>query len=126
MEGGKNAVNKKAGGDPKHTTGEAKPRLGTSGYKSGSKWADLKPVNTPETTRQIGKINKQAFGGGEVRTDGEYVFRFDPAHKTAKVHMERYKKIRNGVWQGYGEIDPKTGSVLEGSIDATKKRIIKW
>ena len=108
--------------------GEAKPRLGTSGYKGGSKWTDLKPVNTPETTRQIGKINKQAFGGGEVRTDGEHVFRFDPAHKTAKVHMERYKKIRNNHWRADAEIDPQTGEPIAGSEAklAKKVRDITW
>lgn len=121
MKGGKNAVKKTTAGDPK-------PRLGTSGYKSGPKWADLKPVNTPETTRQIGKINKQAFGGGEVRTDGEHVFRFDPAHKTAKVHMERYKKIRNNHWRADAEIDPQTGEPIAGSEAklAKKVRDITW
>ena len=123
MKGGKNAVKKT-------TAGEATPRLGTSGYKGGQKWTDLKPVNTPETTRQIGKINKQAFGGVEVRTDGEYVFRFDPAHKTAKVHMERYKKIRNNHWRADAEIDPNTGDVIAGSAEKLAQReysrAIKW
>ena len=119
--------NKKSGGDPKHTTGEAKPRLGTSGYKGGSKWTDLKPVNTPETTRQIGKINKQAFGGGEVRTDGEYVYRFDRKHQTAKVHLEMYKKVRKNRWQPYAEVDPQTGRILEGSKAKMAERpLVEW
>ena len=76
--------------------------------------------------RKIGKINKQAFGGGELRTDGKYVYRFDRGHKTGKIHLERYRQLKDKVWQGYGEIDPVTGKVLEGSIDRTATRLIKW
>ena len=52
-----------------------KLRVGTSGYKLGKHWNNLKPVNTPEMQRQIGKINKKAFGGGEIRTDGKCIYR---------------------------------------------------
>ncbi len=87
-------------------------------------WNSLYDVNTPEMMRKIGKINKKEFGGGEMRTDGVYIYRFDPAHKTGKIHLERYRKIRSNVWQGYGEIDPDTGDLIEGRD--TSWRIIKW
>ena len=114
MKVGKDAVKKPVNSSP--TT-----RAGTTGYKTGKSWDSLKPVNSPEMQREIGKINKQAFGGGEMRTDGEYVFRFDPAHQTGKIHMEMYKKVAKG-WQPYAECDPQTGNILEGSLKEMAKR----
>ena len=73
-----------------------KERKGTDGYKTGQTWENLKPVNKPEANRQIGKINKQAFGGGEMRTDGEKLYRFDNGHKNGKIHVEVYKKTSKG------------------------------
>lgn len=101
-------------------------RKGTEGYKMGQTWENLKPVNKPEANRQIGKINKQAFGGGEMRTDGEKLYRFDNGHKNGKIHMERYEKIGSNKWRGCGEIDPETGNLIEGSIARTRGRIVTW
>ena len=114
----------------KKASESAKPRLGTSGFKEGKYWSGLNPVNTPAANSQIGKINKQAFGGGEIRTDGTYVYRFDPAHKTGKIHIEMYRKIKDNHWRAYAERDPRTGETIAGSIErlAQKKNIrnIKW
>ena len=101
-------------------------RKGTEGYKLGKYWENLKPVNKPEANQQIGKINKQAFGGGEMRTDGEKLYRFDNGHKNGKIHMERYEKIGSNKWRGYGEIDPETGNIIDGSIARTRGRIVTW
>ena len=102
-------------------------RAGTTGYKSGKKWNSLTDVNTPNAERQIGHINKQAFGGGQMRTDGEFVYRFDPAHKTGKIHMEVYKKIGSNRWQPYAECDPSTGNIIPGSIEQmSKRKPIRW
>ena len=95
-------------------------------YKAGTSWDKMQPVNTSEAQRKFGKLNKQAFRGGELRTDGKDVYRFDNGHKTAKVHLERYRQLRNNVWQGYWEVDSVTGKVLEGSVEKTAKRIITW
>ena len=105
-----------------------KERKGTDGYKMGQTWENLKPVNKPEANQQIGKINKQAFGGGEMRTDGENLYRFDNGHKNGKIHVEMYKKIKNNHWRAYAEYDPVTGHPIEGSIEkfARKVRDIKW
>ena len=115
MKGGKQEVSRKVN-----------ERRGTTGYKSGKTWDSLTSVDSPAMQKKIGKINKQAFGGGQMRTDGEYLFRFDPSHKTGKIHMERYRKVRNNVWQGYGEIDPVTGAEIDGSIARTAHREVKW
>ncbi len=101
-------------------------RKGTDGYKLGEYWDNLKPVNTSKANQQIGKINKQAFGGGEMRTDGEKLFRFDNGHKNGKIHVEVYKKTSKG-WQPYAECDPKTGAILEGSLEEmARRKPVRW
>jgi hypothetical protein len=77
--------------------------------------------------QKIEKICKKAFGGGQIRTDGESVYRFDPAHTTSKVHMEMYKKVGRGRWKPYAECDAQTGEILDGSLTKMETReVISW
>jgi hypothetical protein len=116
----------KGGNNGKDTGSTSSGRQGTSGYKTGETWDSLTSVDNPAMQQKIGKINKQAFGGGQMRTDGTYVYRFDSAHKTGKIHMERYRRVKNNRWRGHGEIDPTTGELIGGSIQKTSERVIKW
>ena len=97
-------------------------RAGMSGYKAGAHWNSLEAVNTEHAKRKIGKINKSAFGGGEIRTDGTYIYRFDNGHKTGKIHVEMYMKTSKG-WKAYAEVDPHTGNII---AMAKENRVIKW
>ena len=107
--------------------GQNRERVGTTGYKEGSKWEGMKSVDDPAIQNKFGKIKKEAFGGGQMRSDGDYLYRFDPGHKNGKVHLEVYEKVRNGVYRAVRECDPNTGDTIAGSIARMAERpVIKW
>jgi hypothetical protein len=118
----------KNAGKPGSSSGKitpAKPtpkveRKGATGYKEGTAWEKLKSVDSSEMKRKIGTVKKEAFGGGEMRTDGKNLYRFDRAHQTGKIHLEKYEKTGKG-WQSVAECDPETLKEIPGSRD----RIVK-
>jgi hypothetical protein len=101
----------------------------TAKYGKGADWDSLKSVDDPSVQRKIGKINKQAFGGGQLRSDGTYIYKFDRFHQSSKIHLERYEKTAKG-WRRCAECDPETGNVIPGSEERLKNsstnRVIKW
>jgi hypothetical protein len=96
-------------------------RKGTAGFKEGAAWAKLQSVDSPEMKRKIGVIKKEAFGGGEMRTDGKDLYRFDRAHMSRKIHLEKYVKTGKG-WQPYAECDPETLKEIPGSVEKIAKQ----
>ena len=116
--------NKKSGGDPKHTTGEAKPRLGTSGYKGGEFWGklfdDLSSANKVNVSGKkaqsiLGQLKtlKKIDRGGEIRADehGNF-YKYDRAHQSAKIHLEKIVKKSDGFWN-VAEVDSETGNIIK-------------
>ena len=116
MKGGKNAVKKT-------TAGEAKPRLGTSGYKDGGFWGGLYDnakglqnagVNPKKAQEMYGdyKHLKRIDRGGEIRMDKDGNFyKYDRAHQSAKIHLEKIVKRSDGFWN-VAEVDPETGTII--------------
>ena len=114
--------NKKSGGEPK-STGEAKPRLGTSGYKDGGFWGGLYDnakglqnagVNPKKAQEMYGdyKHLKRIDRGGEIRMDKDGNFyKYDRAHQSAKIHLEKIVKRSDGFWN-VAEVDPETGAII--------------
>jgi hypothetical protein len=101
-------------------------RKGTTGDKEGTAGEKLKSVDSSEMKRKIGTVKKEAFGGGEMRTDGENLYRFDRAHQTGKIHLEKYEKSGKG-WKSVAECDPETLTPIPGSeAKVIKRKPIKW
>jgi hypothetical protein len=95
-------------------------------YGEGKFWNKLKDVNHPDIRRKLGKINKQAFSGGQIRSDGTFIYKFDKAHQTSKVHLEVHTKTAEG-WKPYMEYDPETGYEIIGSEAKLKNRpAVRW
>jgi hypothetical protein len=114
--------------DDKATT--SSDRRDTSGYGEGKFWEKLQSVDSPEMQQKFGGIRKEKFGGGEMRTDGRYVYRFDPAHAKGKVHVEVYRKIKNSMYRAVKECDSITGNTISGTVEKFRtpkyKRIVRW
>lgn len=56
---------------------------------------------------------KRKFNG-QIKADEEgALYKFDPGHKTAKVHIEKIVKKGDGKFYGVAEVDPETGAVLK-------------
>jgi hypothetical protein len=101
-------------------------RKGTTGYKQGTAWEKLKSVDSAEVKREIGAVKKEAFGGGEMRTDGKSLYRFDRAHQTGKIHLEKYERSGKG-WKSVAECDPETLAPIPGSeAKVANRKPIKW
>ena len=100
----------------------AKPRHGTSGYKEGKYWSGL--TDSVKGLKNLGMKSKDAQGmfgdylrlkkidkGGEIRMDkyGNF-YKFDRAHQTAKIHLEKIEK-RGNTFYNTAEVDAETGIV---------------
>ena len=94
----------------------------TREYKSGKYWDGLiKDKDSAKTSGVSGKKANEIAGGitrlkrlvgGEIRADSAGNFyKFDPAHQSAKVHLEKIIENKEGFW-GVAEVDPVTGDTL--------------
>jgi flagellar basal body rod protein FlgF len=99
----------------------AAPRAATPKLAFETEVSAFENVNTSAANKQIGKIKKEDFGGGEMRTDGKDLYRFDRAHQTGKIHLEKYVKTGKG-WQSYAECDPNTLKEIPGSVEKIAKQ----
>jgi hypothetical protein len=116
-----------SGGKDKGTADTSSARRGTSGYGSGKFWSGLKSVYDPTVKQVFASLKKQAFSGGQIRTDGTSLFKFDKAHQSGKIHLEVYEKIRNNVFKCVREVDAETGETIVGGIaKCAKKKLVTW
>jgi hypothetical protein len=122
---GKGSTNKAPKAKPveKFAAEAAKNRV-MRAYGEGKFWNKLKDVNDPDIRRKLGKINKQAFSGGQIRSDGTFIYKFDKAHQSSKVHLEVYEKVRNNVYKITEERDPETGATIRKINDSGKG--VEW
>ena len=108
----------------KNSGDSSKQRLGTSGYKEGKYWSGL--TDNVKGLQNLGVKSKDAQGmfgdylkvkrlvrGGEIRMDryGNF-YKFDRAHPTAKIHLEKIVKKSDGFYN-VAEVDPATGVVTK-------------
>ena len=98
-------------------------RLGTSGFKEGKYWGGLtdnanglknlgvKPKKIDEILGNIRKLKK--YENGEIRADKfGNLYKFDPAHKSSKIHLEKIEKRSDGFWNT-AEVSHETGEILK-------------
>jgi hypothetical protein len=76
-------------------------------YGKGEFWDSLKSAKDDQSLINL----RQKSGGGEVRFDGKYYYKFDQAHKTHKVHLHKYQREGKNV-RLIQEIDPENGQII--------------
>jgi hypothetical protein len=111
-KGGKDAVTRGARGGGGRGSG---PGRVTREYGKGEYWDGLR---TSKNDPSLEALKRKS--GGEVRFDGEYYYKFDPFHKTQKVHLHKYRYERGNRYKLIGEVDPVTGKTIRcvnGEID---------
>jgi hypothetical protein len=98
--------------------GKGKGKRGSSGsgpgrvtgeYGKGGYWEGLR---TSKNDPSLEALKRKS--GGEVRFDGEYYYKFDPFHKTQKIHLHKYRHERGNRYKLIEEVDPVTGETLKG------------
>ena len=106
------------------STGEAKPRLGTSGYKGGEYWNKLVDdakglknlgVEAKKLDTLIGRFKraKKIVRDGELKMDkAGNIYKFDRTHKNAKIHLEKIEETSKGFFNT-AEVDPETGEIIK-------------
>jgi hypothetical protein len=64
-------------------------------------------------------ISRRAKADIRMDRDG-FLYKFDPAHKTAKVHLHKYRDLGSNRYQLVEEVDPVSGTgklVTNGGIE---------
>ncbi|MDR2666805.1 MAG: hypothetical protein LBB34_01650, partial [Holosporales bacterium] len=115
-KGGKDAVGKSRSSGLGSGPGRVTPKYGKGEYwdklvtdKASAGKAGIKPKDVGTILGKIQRAKRQI--GGDIRADAQgNLYKFDPAHKSSKVHLERIEE-REGKFVGTGEVDPVTGKV---------------
>ena len=107
----------------KNSGDSSKQRLGTSGYKDAKYWNGLtdnanglknlgvKPKKIDEILGNIKKLKK--YEHGEIKADKfGNLYKFDQAHKSSKIHLEKIEKRSDGFWNT-AEVSHETGEILK-------------
>jgi hypothetical protein len=108
-KGGKDAVGK--GG-----SGAGRGGRVTREYGKGKYWEGLK---TKSQDSRLIAISRKAKADIRMDQDG-FFYKFDPAHKTAKVHLHKYRDLGSNRYRLIEEVDPVNGVgkvVTDGGVE---------
>lgn len=75
-------------------------------YGKGKFWDGLK---SGKEDQRLVHLKRKAKC--EIRTDGTYFYKFDPAHQSAKVHLHKYRHQGGDKYKLVAEVNPETGEV---------------
>jgi hypothetical protein len=120
-KGGKDAVGK-SGSAGRGRTAPRKERV-IRKFGSGEHWdklitdqasasrAGIKPKAVDKILGRIERAKRRI--GGDIRADARgNLYKFDPAHKSSKIHLERIEEESGKFW-GTGEVNPETGEIMK-------------
>jgi len=71
-------------------------------YGKGKYWNELS---------RNANLSKKSKGQTRVDAEGD-AYKFDPKHKTTKVHLHRYRHKGGNKWKLIEEVDPETGETI--------------
>jgi hypothetical protein len=110
-KGGKDAVGRSKSSGLGSGPGRVTPKYGKGEY-----WEGLK---TKSQDSRLIAISRKAKADVRMDQDGFY-YKFDPAHKTAKVHLHKYRDLGSDRYKLIEEVDPANGvskTVTDGGVE---------